>query len=231
MKIKRLNNLFLGEARLLFKYEIFYIYIILSVLYLCLLESIPKNARVTTAVILIFSDPAAMGLFFMGAIVLLEKSQRLESSLGVSPIKISEYVIAKVLPLLTLGVFVSLLLCIFGNIQNIFLCMIGVALSSILFSLIGLFVASKIQTLNGFMIATVPFEIITFTPPILFLFGVIKSELWILHPGVAAIKLIMGNSHLCLASILSLCIWNILCFFISKAAVVKSFCKMGGAKI
>ena len=45
----------------------------------------------------VISDPAAMGLFFMGAVILPEKSQRVTSFFAVSPLKAWEYVGAKVL--------------------------------------------------------------------------------------------------------------------------------------
>jgi fluoroquinolone transport system permease protein len=44
---------------------------------------------------MIFSDPAAMGLYFMGAIVLFEKSERVLSAIAVSPVKPREYVLSK----------------------------------------------------------------------------------------------------------------------------------------
>ncbi|MFR1297115.1 MAG: hypothetical protein ACLSBH_17740 [Coprobacillus cateniformis] len=50
---------------------------------------LPETWQETVASLMIYSDPAAMGLFFMGAIVLFEKSQRVLNSLAVSPIHIS----------------------------------------------------------------------------------------------------------------------------------------------
>ncbi|HCT90783.1 MAG TPA: ABC transporter permease, partial [Lachnospiraceae bacterium] len=43
-----------------------------------------------------FSDPAAMGLFFMGAVVLLEKGQHTPCAVAVSPVRAMEYIAAKV---------------------------------------------------------------------------------------------------------------------------------------
>lgn len=227
----RLRNLILGEFRFVFKYGIVALYIIFAVVYLCILAAIPQSARKVTASILILTDPAAMGLFFMGAVVLLEKSQRVESSLGVSPIKISEYIIAKLVPLMVIGTAVSCIMGLFAGLENLLLMMIGVAFSSILFSLCGLFVGAKIQTLNGFMIATVPFEILLCGPSILYLFGLLNSEFWILHPGVAALKLICGEVKLWYVTIPILLLWSIPAYLLCKKAVNQSFSKMGGMKL
>lgn len=220
-----------GEARLLCKYGILPLYCIFTAIYLCLLAAIPSSAKEVTASILVFTDPAAMGLFFMGAMVLLEKSQRIESSLAVTPIKISEYILGKVLPLMVAGIMVGGVLCLFAGIKNTVLALLGVALSSILFSLCGLLVGSNIKTLNGFMIAAVPFEIFICVPALLFLFGVLKSELWLLHPGVSAIRLIRGDATHWYWAAVSLMVWIVPAYLLCRKAVARSFCVMGGAKL
>ncbi len=227
----RIKNLICSEFRFLLKYGIIALYGIFTAVYLCLIAAIPHSVKEITAAILVFTDPAAMGLFFMGAIVLLEKSQRVESSLCVSPIKISEYIFAKIMPLMVVGTVVSLIICLFAGMKNVPIILIGVALSSILFSMCGLFVGSKIQTLNSFLIATVPLEMILFLPAILYLFGFLKSEFWIIHPGVAAIKLIYGHDKYWYMAFLLLIIWLIPAYIMCKKAVAKSFSMMGGAKL
>ncbi len=226
----RLRNLIYNEFYFLWKYGIIALYGIFTVIYLCLLGAIPISAKAATATVLVFTDPTAMGLFFMGAVILLEKSQRVESSLGVSPITISEYIIAKTVSIMVTGCVVAIILCLYANTLTL-PCIVGVALSSVLFSLCGLIVGANINSLNGFMIATVPFEIILCLPPILYLFGVIKSSLWLIHPGVAAIRLISGRIDLWQIAVVSITIWIIPAFALCKKAVAKSFVSMGGAKL
>ena len=227
----RIKNLIFGELRFIYKYGIIFLYCVFTVLYVCLLAAIPATAREATAAVLIFTDPAAMGLFFMGAVVLFEKSQRVESSIGVSPVTVTEYITAKLLPLLTVGLIVSLILAAVAGIGNIGGIVVGVALSSALFSLCGLIVGANIKTLNGFVIASVPFEIVICVPALLYLFEVLNSPFWTLHPGVAAIQLISGRGGLMPLSALSLIFWCAAGFLICKRAVANSFRRMGGAKL
>ena len=71
----RLKKLFLLDMRFQAKYGFYFLYAVLTVIYIAVLFALLENWKEKAAVILIFSDPASMGLFFMGAIVLLEKSQ------------------------------------------------------------------------------------------------------------------------------------------------------------
>ncbi len=227
----RLKSMVLHEFRFLMKYGIIAIYVIFTLVYLGFLSAIPKSARSVTAMILIFTDPAAMGLFFMGAVILLEKSQHIESSLGVSPVKISEYILAKCVPMMIIGTIVALVIGITAGVAALPGLVSGVGLSSFVFSLCGLFVASNIRTLNGFMIAVVPFEIFLCVPAILYLFGILKGSYYFLHPGIAAISLISGENSMWILKMISLCIWTVAAFILCEKAVMKSFASMGGAKI
>lgn len=227
----RLKSLIINEARLLLKYGIIYVYIIFTVVYLCLIAIIPTSAKAIMGTVLIFTDPAAMGLFFMGAMLLFEKSQRVESSLGVSPIKTGEYIAAKLLPVMMIGILVSLVIALFSGVSNLLMVIVGVALSSNLFSLCGLIVGARIKTLNGFMMATVPFEIIICVPAILYLFDILNGNIWLMHPGIAAIRLIQGESLLWWTDVISLVLWCVPIYLEAVKSVKKSFSEMGGAKI
>lgn len=106
----RLRHLFLWDMKFQARYGFYLLYGFLTVLYAAVLVSLPRSWRENAAALLIFSDPAAMGLFFMGAIILLEKSQRVTAFFAVSPLKALEYVSAKVLSLSTVGLLVAAVL-------------------------------------------------------------------------------------------------------------------------
>ena len=66
----RIKSLICWDIKTQIKYGFYLLYAILTLLYILVLFAVPETWRETLAVILIFSDPAAMGMFFMGAIVL-----------------------------------------------------------------------------------------------------------------------------------------------------------------
>lgn len=72
----RLGRLICGDIHFQWKYGFYFIYFILTVLYVCGIAALTGHWKTDIASIMIYSDPAAMGLFFMGAIVLLEKKSK-----------------------------------------------------------------------------------------------------------------------------------------------------------
>lgn len=207
------------ELKLLFKEGIIYLYALLGIIYLVILFLIPTEYRTKAGVLLIFTDPAAMGLFFIGLVILLEKSQRVFSSLSVTPIKSLEYVIAKSLAFLLLGYIVSLLLYLTFR-ENLLAITLSVLLTSVFFSFIAIALALNSASLNGFLALSIGVEILLCGPSVLYFFKIVKSRIWLFHPGVASISL-MFNKEVGY-SILSLIIWTSLSFLVANKETKKA---------
>lgn len=224
----RLLRLTAGDLRFQWKYGFYLLYAIFTAVYLLTLSAVPEGARRTVATIMIFTDPAAMGLFFMGAIILLEKSQRVNSALAVSPARVWEYIFSKLLSLAFIGLVVGSVLAVAGGITELPLCLLSILLSSFLCSSCGLIAAERSRSLNQFVLFAVPFEMFICLPPILLLFGY-ESPWLMLHPSVAAVWLIYGdapNTWLCL---LSLILWCVPALLLCKRSIDRYFRQSGGA--
>lgn len=226
----RIRNLLIGDIRFQFKYGFYLVYTIFTIFYICLLFALPVSIRGKAGTIMTYTDPAAMGLFFMGAIVLLEKSQRVLDSITVSPVRVSEYIISKVVSLGIIATAVGVLISIASGSSNIPAVMTGTFLGSVLFSLIGLMVAAKINSLNQFLVATIPFELICFLPPLIYLFGYRKAWM-LLHPGCIIIRMLNGERTSFLGLLLLLCIWIALIYWITYKIVKAMFQRVGGVKL
>lgn len=225
----RLKNLIIGDIKFQIKYGFYFVYMVFTLLYLGVLLFIPKQWKEVTVAILIFSDPAAMGLFFMGAIVLLEKSQRVLESIAVSPIQVWEYIMSK---LVSLGIISSIVAVILnGRMKNLFYILIITFFGSMLFALCGLIVACKIQNLNQFMMATIPFEVVLFIPAMLYLFGVGGySPLYLIHPGCALLGMLSGRA-IPLAACVSMVFWTVVAFYITHKLVTDMMQSVEGVKL
>jgi len=226
----RLLNLILGDIKFQLKYGFYFIYFTLTIVYIGLIFAIPYSFRTTTATILIFSDPAAMGIFFMGAIILLEKSQHVLNSIAVSPVKAEEYILSKVLSLGLISTLVGLLIALASKTINILPVLLGTFLGSALFTLLGLIIAAKTNSLNQFIIATVPFELVCFLPPLLYLLGYNKNFM-LIHPGCILIRFIRGDSSHMLVLIFILCLWLVLIYTMTYRAIKKMFQSVGGVQL
>lgn len=225
----RLRCLFLWDIRFQASYGFYFLYAVLTALYAIAILAVPASWREKTAAILIFSDPASMGLFFMGAIVLLEKNQHIPCAFAVCPVRAAEYILAKIGSLSAISLVVAALLAFAANGNNVPLTLLGTALSSAAFTLLGMIAAAKITSLNQFLLWTVPIEIVCFVPAMLHLFQITPA--WLrYYPVNVCMDLISGCAPSA-AGIFALAAWLAVLFVLAKRCVLKMWASMGGAKL
>lgn len=226
----RAKALLLGDIRFQFKYGFYFLYLIFTVIYIGLLYALPAAWREQAAVLMIFSDPAAMGLFFMGAIVLFEKGERTLDSIAIAPVKSLEYVVSKLMSIALISTAVGLLIG-FGSgvISNPYFFVIGVFLGSCLFSAVGLIIAVNISTLNQFVMATIPGELLISAPAVIWFFGW-KPGFLILHPGVCVIELCRNGSG-APAALFILTGWILVITLLTGRVIAGKLQSLGGVKL
>lgn len=225
----RLGSLIFWDIKFQVKYGFYTLYSILTALYLAALFIMPQAWRENAAAILIFSDPAAMGLFFMGAIVLLEKSQRVPCAFAVSPVKATEYIVAKVVSLCAIALVVATMLAIAAKVECLPYTLLGTALSGIIFTLFGMIIATKITSLNQFVLWTVPIEIVGFVPAILHLFGISLAALrW--YPANVCMDMIAGNEGTLIGLLITIALVVAL-FVAARKCILRMWQSTGGVKL
>lgn len=225
----RFTSLLIWDMRFQARYGFYLLYGFLTVLYVVLLFSFPPSWKENVAAVLIFSDPAAMGLFFMGAVVLFEKNQRVTSFFAVSPLRAWEYVASKVLSLSLIELLVAAVLAVSADCRSLLFVLLGTFLSSVLFTLIGMIIATKIMSLNQFILATVPVEILVFVPAILHLAGITPDCLRI-YPANACMDLIACRDFSMAGLILTVALMAVL-LFAAQRCVRNMWTDEGGAKL
>ena len=215
-----------------FQYGIYFIYAIILIVYGVAIHMVPEAWKYRLGLILVYSDPAAMGMFFMGALILLEKSQRITNSIAISPVTVEEYILGKIVSVGIISEIVGVILMLQGHTENYFWCAIGIFAGSVIFSLCGIIVGAKIESLNQYIIGTLPFEIMGFVPVILYRIGFMwNNKLMIIHPGCSVMRLIEGDTEMAVGAVASIVIWIILLFWIADISVRKMFRKSGGVKL
>jgi len=225
----RLRSLFLLDMRFQAKYGFYFLYAILTVIYTIILFALPENWREKAVAILIFSDPASMGLFFMGAIVLLEKSQHTPCAFAVSPVRPMEYVIAKISSLSAISLVVSAILALVASVNRLHIVLFGTIISSVIFTLLAIIIATKIISLNQFILWTVPIEIVCFVPAILYLFKVTPA--WLrYYPINVCMEMISGHVPSAIG-IFIVVVLIVILLVLSKNFVLKMWSSMGGVKL
>ena len=225
----RLGNLFLWDIRFQAKYGFYFLYAVLTVIYTIVLFAVPGSWKENTATLFIFSDPESMGLFFMGAIVLLEKSQHTPCAFAVSPVRPMEYIIAKVSSLSAISLVVAAILALVANVNNLYIVLLGTVISSAIFTLFGIIIATKIISLNQFILWTVPIEIVCFVPAILHLFKITPACLRY-YPINVCMEMVSGCAPSGIGFFVVIVLVAIL-LVLSKYCVLKMWSSMGGVKL
>lgn len=225
----KFGRLFLWDLRFQAKYGFYFLYTVLTVIYTVALCAIEDGWKEYAAAILIFSDPAAIGLFFMGAIILLEKSQQIPSAYAVLPVTPIIYIVSKVTSLSAISLIVATVLSLVAGAGNILIVLMGTIISSVIFSLIGIIIATKTISLNQFILLTVPIEIISFVPALLYLFKITPDWLGYYFFNVC-MQMISGNAPSVIGMLILGCV-TIFLFVVAKICVLKMWNSMGGAKL
>ena len=226
----RLGRLIRGDIHIQWKYGFYFIYFILTLLYVCAIAALPEHWKNNIAAIMIYSDPAAMGLFFMGAIVLLEKSQKVLNAMVVSPVKVSEYILSKTVALIAISTIIAMILGLVSGSNHLLGIAVGTALTSAIFTMLGIIAATRISNLNQFLIVIMPIEIVCFVPPIVGLF-VKLPDIFRFFPFTACMNLITGKNSLLSFDMVLVIATLIILYIVARRTVRHMWKSLGGVKI
>ena len=197
---------------------------------MCAIAALPEHWKNNIAAIMIYSDPAAMGLFFMGAIVLLEKSQKVLNAMVVSPVKVSEYILSKTVALIAISTVIAMILGLVSGSNHLLGIAVGTALTSAIFTMLGIIAATRISNLNQFLIVIMPIEIVCFVPPIVGLF-VKLPDIFRFFPFTACMNLITGKNSLLSFDMVLVIATLIILYIVARRTVRHMWKSLGGVKI
>ena len=178
------------------KYNIVGVTIAVTLLYLAVLYYVPLEGRNLDLllILLIFNDPAALSVLFVGALVLFERTDRTFFALAVSPLTPAAYLWSKSLSLGLLATLASAGMAIVGHGWDLHWgwFILGLLLSSILFCLLGFVVVAYCQSFNQYILR-VALVLIPIGLPLLNLFGMTDTYWWYLLPSQATLILLEAS--------------------------------------
>jgi len=188
----RLINAIKYDILFQFRQGFYYANLFISIIYIILLKLLPQSINTQATVLIVLTDPSVLGSFFIGAIFILERSQNTLQGLFVTPFRVSEYILSKVISLTFISLLSSLLIALLGShvSVNLFLFFIGVILTSIFFTLLGFIFSIYAKTVNQYFLYSM--LTIVFIIPIISYLNLFNSNLFYLFPFKATILLIDG---------------------------------------
>ncbi len=176
-----------------FRNGFYYVYLFVSIVYIIILFKLPSKIQGIATAMVIFSDPAMLGFFFVGAIILLEKEENIFEALFITPLRVKEFIAARLFSLTTISLLTSFLIAILirGFSFNYILLFISISLTSIFFTLQGLTIAVVAKTVNEYLIYSIFYSFILVIPFLEFL-DIYENILFYIWPTRASLVLILG---------------------------------------
>lgn len=226
-----LLKLIRNDIHFQYRYGFYFLYGFFTAIYILILYFLPEQWQDTASVIVVISDPILIGLVFLGALVLFEKSERVINSIAVSPITKTQYVVSKSISVAIIGLVSAVVIVLSSReIQSVLTFVVGIGLGSMLFSLMGLAISTTVHTLNGFMIRIMPAMFFATFPVILY---ATNTWYWFLelHPTASIINLLNYNQGTVAYSIAVLLLWNIALFIIANRRVTRMFANLNTVKL
>ncbi len=211
-----------------FRNGFYYVYLFVSIIYIAILFKLPSNIQEIVTAMVIFSDPAMLGFFFVGAIILLEKEENIFEALFITPLKVKEFIAARVFSLTTISLLTAFLISIAvrGFAFDYILLFISLSLTAIFFTLQGITIAVIVKTVNEYLIYSILYSFILVIPFLEFL-NIYENILFYLWPTRASLVLILGaftsniGLYEIIFSILVLIVWIFIAYKLTYSYFIK----------
>ena len=187
----RILTMTLHDARLQFRYGIYAAYAVVVAVYVALLLWLAPWLPDWTPAFIVFSDPAALGFFFLGALMMLERSEGVRTALATAPLTVGDYLGGKVITLTGLALIASTILHLASmRPGNIALLSIVVASTSVQYVGIGVPIARRFSTVSGYLMGSAGFLTPVIAPAFLALLDPFPTWLAII-PAVSQLRLML----------------------------------------
>jgi len=238
--MSNLKNMLKWEFTLLYRYKIIHISLLSVFLYFISTQAIEDMNKPIFHTMLLFFDPAVIGIMFIGALVLFEKAENVLQALIITPMKVDDYILSKItsltiLSVISASIFVALL-NIFSNIEfNILYLIAGIILTSVMLILLGFVLVSRVNSLNEYLLAMIIAFLGLLFPPMLHLSGLYENVAFYLWPTQASFILFTGVFNSASLETWEIAyglgyqiLWIGLLYFLSKKAFHKHIVLKGG---
>jgi fluoroquinolone transport system permease protein len=187
----RVATLIVHDARLQWRYGIYAAYAVVMLAYAAIITTAGERFPAWVAATIVFTDPAALGFFFLGALMMLERSEGVRAALTVAPIAAADYLGAKAATLTTMALVASAVLSVLihGSTNQVLL-LVAVTLTSLQYVGIGVPIALRFRTVSGYLVGSAGFLAPMIAPGFLALLD--PFPLWLaVVPAVSQYRLIL----------------------------------------
>lgn len=193
--MKQLLQQMKWQFLILHKNNLIAISVVVTVMYALIffmIKDLGNMGKVLT--LLIYNDPAVIGLFFVGLSIIMEKNQKVLEALFVTPVNHHVYLISRILTLSILGWACALGMgfSILGTSFYVVHFSMGVFGTCVLFSIMGILVVSYTTEFLLFLLKSIPI-LIGLSLPLLNYFNLTDIGLFYYMPMQGPLNLIINS--------------------------------------
>lgn len=187
---RRLRAAVIQDLRLQWRHGLWLAYAIICLAYVLVLELFAPPLRELVLMLVLFADPAVLGFFFIGGLMLLERGDGTLPGNLASPLRIDEWMLAKLVSLTLLAALASFAIVVplAPTLRPGWL-LLGIVATSSCFVVIGIVAGTRFTTVNRYLLggglATAPLLV-----PMLAPLGVFDTPVFHLLPTGAAFDLL-----------------------------------------
>ncbi|WP_417308411.1 hypothetical protein [Devosia sp.] len=143
------------DTRLQFRYGIYAAYAVVTAFYVTFFLLAGSLVPTWVPAVIVYTDPAVVGFFFLGALMLLERGENTRMALAATPIGAADYIAGKAITLTGLGLVATFILVPFAHADaNLILLGVTVVLTSLAYIGIGVAFARRCRTVNAYLIGS-----------------------------------------------------------------------------
>jgi fluoroquinolone transport system permease protein len=173
-------------------------------------------------------DPTLIGIIFVGALVLFEKTENTLQALSVTPMRLRTYFLSKIISLTILSIvtaFLFVLLC-HGITFQYFYFLSGVVLTSVFLILLGFLLVARCNSINEYLAIMMVAFLTLFVPPLLDISGIYNNMIFYLWPPQASFLLFKGvfstvSQADTIYALAYLIVWIVGCYMLAKKTFYK----------
>ncbi|MBN1280037.1 MAG: ABC transporter permease [Candidatus Thermoplasmatota archaeon] len=226
--MSQLKTLLKWDVILQARYKIIHLSLISVIVYWLAVVAIESMNTTQYKTMFLFFDSTLIGIMFVGALVLFEKTENTLQALTVTPMQTRTYFLSKIISLTVLSVLSAhlFILLVHGIDFQYFYLIIGIVLTSILLILIGFILVARCNSLNEYLLLMMLAFVLLFLPPLLDISGIYTNVLFYLWPSEASFLLFQGifdslSLTDTLYAIVYLSAWIVACYYLAKKAFYK----------
>ena len=175
------------------RYGFYYAAVFVALLWIALLYPLPDSVLDFVASLVVFTDLAVVGYYFIGGMVLFEKGEATLSALVITPLRFREYLASKLVTHTALAVVLAFVVVAasagFGF--DVGLLVLGVVLTSLVTLLAGFIIVAPFDSVSAYLIPS-QLPMVVMALPLIHFFGVWKSPIFYLFPTQGSLLLLGG---------------------------------------